>query len=154
MRNLKIVVLKFSKEIQNQNNQIIDMKLNLQNIKSNNSELTEHIHKLLTKYAQIIAKHEMDSGMLKTLPDCEFTLTIRKDLGPITPYQGKGIPLKEAHRKEIQRQFNKMMDYKIIEKSTSDWAHDVFAVGKKTGDVRIVFEFRPINSVTNIKTKY
>ena len=90
----------------------------------------------------------MDSGTFKTLPDCEFTVTLRKDLGEIIPYVGTGIPLKQAHKVEIARQFKKMLKFGIIQPSTSDWAHDVFAVGKKTGDVRIVFDFRPINSVT------
>ena len=48
----------------------------------------------------------------------------------------------------MRRQFRKMVIYHIIESSTSDWAHDAFPIGKKTGDVRIVFDFRPINSVT------
>ena len=55
------------------------------------------LHKLLTKYKHIIAKHEMDSGTFKTLPNCEFTIELRQDIGEITPYVGQEIPVKKSH---------------------------------------------------------
>ena len=132
---------------ENENN-IFPIRINTNNINTNNKLLTTKIRELLTNYQHVIAKHEMDSGKFKTLPNCEFRIELKKDIGEIIPYVGKGIPVKETIRKEITRQLTQMRKFDIIEFSTSEWAHDVFCVGKKTGDVRVVFDLRPINSVS------
>ncbi len=108
--------------------------------------LKKHVHALLKQYDKIIAKHEMDSG---TIPDIEFTIEWIDGLENPTPIVSKEFPCKPSAKKEVLRQLRKMVEFGYIsDQSTSPWASPIFCVPKKTGDVRVVFDYRKLNAIT------
>ena len=44
----------------------------------------------------------MDSGTFKTLPNCEFTIDLRTDVGEIVPYVGQSMPVKKTHKDKMR----------------------------------------------------
>lgn len=68
----------------------------------------------------------------------------------------KAEPLRrrpQAHKVETDRQVKEMLKQNIIEESDSPWASAYVLVKKKTGELRLCIDFRPLNTVTK-KTSY
>jgi len=90
----------------------------------------------------------MDSGKI---PDKRFEFTITfKDNVDTTPVACNEYPVHKMHKAEILRQLQELHKYGFIESSTSPWRFPIFCVPKKTGDVRIVFDFRKLNAITKV----
>ncbi len=108
--------------------------------------LRDEIHALLRQYDTVIAKHEMDSGKI---PNIEFTIDWIDGIENPTPIVCKEYHTKPTAKIEVIRQLNEMVKHGYIsDKSTSAWQFPIFGVPKKTGDVRIVFDYRKLNAIT------
>ena len=90
------------------------------------------------------ASNEMDSGQI---PDTEFKIEFKEGVDT-TPLAFKEYPHSQVHVKEIERQLNELMTKGFISVSTSPWRAPTFIVPKKTGDARIVFDYRGLNAIT------
>ena len=119
-------------------------KIEYDKISIDDTELKEYTIKLLKEYDDVIAKHEMDSG---TIPNVEFPIEFKPNVDT-TPVTSKEYPVKAEHKKEIIRQLGELEAAGFISRSKSPWRSPIFCVPKKTGDVRIVFDYRKLNSIT------
>ena len=109
-------------------------------------ELRQVVHDMLREYDHVIAKDEMDSGCI---PKVEFFIEWIDGIGEPVPVVCKEYGCKPSARIEVNRQLSKMVAAGFIsDKSTSSWAAPIFCVPKKTGDVRIVFDYRKLNALT------
>eukprot|EP01071_Lankesteria_metandrocarpae_P011394 Lankesteria_metandrocarpae@DN5441_c0_g1_i1.p1 len=55
------------------------------------------------------------------------------------------IPLSDERRAEMRRQIHALLERGVIVPSKSPWAAAAFFVSKKTGDQRMVMDYRPLN---------
>ena len=105
------------------------------------------IHDLLRQHRNLLAKHEWDSGR------------IEKERYPINfidePHQlkagffSKEYYMKPNAKKEVRRQIDGMMEHGVISKCRHpQWVSSIFCIPKKTGDVRVVFDYRKLNLIT------
>ncbi len=94
---------------------------------------------LIFKFKDIFAENENDIGC-SNLGEQEIVLT---DPTPIrSKYYNVPLALKAKAEKEIQR----LMDLKIIEPSSSTFHSPSFVMTKKDGSLRLLTDFRALNS--------
>ena len=124
-------------------------KLDVDSIEIDNPDLRPFLKYQLKQYSEVIAKHEWDSGRLINMPPFTIDL-IEED----HPYK-EGFLAKEywanAHdKKEMIRQIKGMEDFELIEQieDNAKYVSPIFPISKKTGDVRIVFDYRKLNEIT------
>ena len=98
------------------------------------------IIKILKKHSGTIAMHEFDVGRIE---GTDFPIKlIDEDMEPIAlaEYHHPRATLDEGNR-----QIKELCDHGFMRPSTSPWCAPALAVGKKTGDIRLVFDWRRIN---------
>ena len=113
-------------------------------IKCDSLGIRKWLENVLKKFEQTIAKHEVDSGCI---PNVEFRVDF-KDGVDTTPQVHKEYPHCTLLIDEIERQLKILVEKGFISRSTSEWRFPTFIVPKKTGDARIVFDFRGLNKIT------
>ena len=119
----------------------------INNIKIKNKECELFIKQLLRDHKSNLATHEMDSGRIKANP---FTIEFKENVNT-EPVYCKEYPIKREYKREIQRQIDELLKHGFIEHAkNSPWRFPIFCVPKKTGDVRIVFDFRKLNAMTKL----
>ena len=126
---------------------VVEPKLDFSNLKIDDPTLSPFIIKQLQEYESIIAKHEFDSGTMK---GAEFHI----DLKPDHQYERNGFMTKEywmnyETKCEAQIQINGLCKFGLCSRiEKAKYVSGIFVVPKKTGDIRIVFDYRKINSIT------
>ena len=120
--------------------------LNLDNVKisDRSKQLASFIRKQLQQHHQIVAKHEWDSGQI---PSSQFRIEFKENVDT-TPIQCNEYPHNILHIAEIERQLAYLCEKQFISKSTSSWRFPTFIVPKKSGEARIVFDYRLLNAIT------
>ena len=119
----------------------------IDSIKIKNKQCEEFIKKLLRDHKKTLATHEMDSGKI---PGSTFSIDFKENINT-DPICCKEYPIRKQYKSEIQRQINELLKYGFIEHAAnSPWRFPIFCVPKKTGDVRIVFDFRKLNAMTKV----
>ena len=113
-----------------------------------NPKVEPFIESLLNCHQSSIAGHEFDSGIIK---DYLFRIPLTDENA--IPVTSKEYPIPIAARKELSRQFKQLRKYGFIRDSTSQWCSPTFVVPKKTGDWRVVFDYRKVNALSK-KLKY
>ena len=123
-------------------------EIDIDTVKIDNPELRPFIRTQLQKYKNVIAKHEWDSGTLKNIP--EFEIRFVQEPHPYKAgFISKEYWTNEHHYKEVKRQIAGLKDHRLIKKCTQlRYVSPIFCVAKKTGDVRIVFDYRKLNEIT------
>ena len=109
-----------------------------------NPELDQPIKQLLKQYDNMVAKSEWDKGNISLE---EFRIDWIDDKAP-DPWKMREYPIKKSLQTEVDRHIGKMIDVELIRPSRSCYVSPIFAVPKKTGDIRIVFDYRKLNSFT------
>ncbi len=124
-----------------------DEPLDISSVQIDDENLKSFIHEQLHLYNQCIAKHEYDSGRIKQF---EFPIDFISEPNKLKDgFQSKEYWCKPAHRQEILRQLDDMERHGLIEKNiNTNYVSSIFCVPKKTGDVRIVFDYRKLNQIT------
>ena len=121
--------------------------IDLSKITCGRPEMKGRIKEMLQSYKEVIALGECDSGLI---PDTEYAidwaehLEVDPDKDGIvkTPYH-----CKPGMHEEYGRQFLEMWRQDVVEESTSQFAWPYFGVWKKTGDLRICFDFSALNAL-------
>ena len=123
-------------------------EIDVDTVKIDNPELRPFIRSQLQTYKNVIAKHEWDSGTLKNIP--EFEIRFVQEPHPYkTGFISKEYWTNKDHYKEVKRQIAGLEKHQLIRKCTQlRYVSPIFCVGKKTGDVRIVFDYRKLNEIT------
>ena len=122
--------------------------IDISKVKVKDPELAPFIHEQLQEHKDVLAKHEWDSGQVKHLNPFRIEF-IDED----HPYK-QGFISKEywtnpKEKEEMLRQIEGMISYGQIEECKNPrYVSPIFCVPKKTGDVRIVFDYRKINEIT------
>ena len=112
----------------------------------NEPAIKQYLFKLIASYNKVIALSEFDIGAIKRL-GIEFPIDF-KDNVDTNPVTLKEYPCNAHHIEEIERQLTNLRKHGLISYSTSPWQFPTFVVPKKTGDARIVFDYRALNDIT------
>ena len=85
-------------------------------------------------------------GTLKIKP-------VRLELKPgAQPYHARAYPVPKAHEEVTKREIDRLTKIGVLEpNSNSEWAAPTFIIPKKTGDVRVVTDFRKLNEAIRRK---
>ena len=121
-----------------------NQNIDINKVQCESNEIRKWLTTALAKYESMIAKYEVDSGCI---PKVEFRIDF-KDNVDTSPQVYKEYPHSALHIDEIERQLKQLQDKGFISRSTSEWRFPTFIVPKKTGDARIVFDFRGLNQIT------
>ena len=111
------------------------------------SHLTSEQKKLLKA---TLKKHDSlfkgGLGLLKIKP-------IRLELIPgATPYHARPFPVPQSLEAKTKKEMNRLTDINVFERChDSEWAAPTFVQPKKTGDIRILTDFRKLNAVLKRK---
>ena len=68
------------------------------------------------------------------------------------PYHARAFPVPKSLEAATRKEIDRLTDLNVLKKShESEWAAPTFAIPKKTGDIRIVTDFRRLNAVLKRK---
>ena len=123
-------------------------EIDISKVTVKDQDLAPYVHNQLKQYKTCIAKHEWDSGIIKNIP--EFDIPFTPDDNPLKHgFMSKEYWTNKNQKEEMQRQIDGMLEYDKIEICTRpQFVSPIFCVGKKTGDLRIVFDYRKLNQIT------
>lgn len=121
-------------------------KYDLSLVNVGDSALEKNIKAELLRYQCILSKHEADVGRI---PGVEFEIPLRTDVDT-TPIVRPQFPCNRKLLSEGERQIKFLLDTKRIRLSTSPWRASVFAVPKKNGEARLVFDYRGLNAISKL----
>ena len=109
------------------------------------SELTEEqsviFGNLLIEFGNILAKDDTDLG-------CFIGVEHHIDMGDAKPIKQPMRHVPMAFTGEEEKHLKKMLDYKVIQPSVSEWASPSVLIRKWDGDIHWCIDFRAINAVT------
>jgi hypothetical protein len=64
------------------------------------------------------------------------------------PFHARAYPIPEAHKEKVKKEIDRLDDIDVLERDDdTEWAAASFAIPKKTGDIRIVTDFRKLNGM-------
>ena len=120
-------------------------------IKNNCSDpiLSEFLCNKMKEYQQhIAAKHEWDSG---TIINRRFGIDLMDEHVNDT-FTSKEYYMTPVYKEEVKRQLKGMEENGLIEKikGNTRFISSIFCVAKKTGDIRIVYDYRKLNAITKM----
>ena len=121
------------------------LDFNKLNISDRAPSFRDFIKDRLKKYAKIVSRDEVDSGLL---PGTEFKIKFKHDICTLEPIRCPEYPHNFLHTAEIERQLGHLMRIGFISPSDSPWRFPTFIVPKKNGEARIVFDYRLLNGLT------
>ena len=87
------------------------------------------------------AQHEVDAGDLGK--EFEASITLKSDARPF--YLKQPYRMHHELKDEAKRQLQLLLNQGYITDSNSQWAHGVTTAQKKNGELRICFDYRPLN---------
>ena len=96
------------------------------------------------KLAKMLNTHkQLFSGGLDTLNIPPIWLELDKDA---TPYHARAFPVPKSLEKTTKKEITRLSDIGVLKKDhESEWAAPTFVQPKKTGDIRILTDFRKLN---------
>ena len=122
-------------------------EVDITKIKVGNKDIEEFIHQQLREHRECLARHEWDSGLIT---DKEFSIDFIDAEHPLKEgFVCKEYGMKPTTRVEVRRQIKGMREHRVVSKChNAKHISSLFAIPKKTKDVRIVFDFRRLNLIT------
>ena len=95
----------------------------------------------LLRNKEVFAIHSADLG---SYTGYEHTI----NTGDHPPIHSRPYRVPYAHKEEVRRQIQELVDNKIIEPTNSPWASPMLLVKKKDGTMRLCCDFRRLNAIT------
>ena len=118
--------------------------LDLSTAKVNDESMKDEVMEVLTKYKETLSKGNDDIGTIDIEP---VHIALRDDIH-VEPVQTPVYGIRRDYRKPMDAQIQDLVrQRKLREYSNSPWRSSAFGRLKKTGDVRIVFDFRLLNDL-------
>mgnify|MGYP002063084857 CR=1 FL=1 len=133
-------------EVEERQSRILDADYSTVDIDEHIDEL-KHLNleeKKLLK--EMLKRHtELFSGGLGTLNIKPVKLELKPGA---TPYHARSFPVPKSLEATTKREIDRLESVEVLRKShNSEWAAPTFVQPKKTGDVRILTDFRKLNDV-------
>lgn len=127
--------------VESRNNNIIhysksEIKQIAQQSTSFNDENKNKLANLMIEYQSIFS----DQPGLTNVYEHEIILR------DYSPFYRKSYPIAYAHREEVQRQINEMIEWGIIRKSQTEYVSPLVVVTKKCGQLRVCLDARYLNA--------
>ena len=123
-------------------------ELDLSKVRIENNDLKPFLQAQLQEYKDVIAKHEFDSGTFTEIPPFEIKL-IEGDHPYKSGFHCKEYWCNTSEKSEVLKQLQGLKLYNYIEECTNPrYVSPIFTRVKKTGDIRIVFDYRRLNEIT------
>ncbi|XP_064643583.1 uncharacterized protein LOC135497682 [Lineus longissimus] len=117
---------------------IIEQQISLQGSTLSADE-KQHLYELLLRNKEAFSLY----GEIGTCPNFEVDIQLKDD----SPFFVRPYPIPEKNRKQIDKEFNKLVNLGILKKGCSAYSSPVMLIGKKgTTDKRIISDFRYLNS--------
>ena len=110
-------------------------------------ELRSFVHSQIRKHRELFAEHEWDSGHIQR---AEYPIDFIEEDHPLkSGFYSKEYYMPPTSKAEAKRQIKGMAKHRVIRRCKNpQYVSSVFAVPKKTGDVRLVFDYRKLNQIT------
>ena len=119
-----------------------DISFIRQNMNLNVPPQYNHRYKqLLIKYHDVFSRSKQDLGRSNTLQH-EIQLRTKE------PVYVKQFKIPDAHREVIEKHVKEWLALGIVEPARSRYNSPMFCVGKKDGSLRLVQDFRALNSAS------
>ena len=96
------------------------------------------------KCEELIKKYQLNNPLLGNFKNAEHSIFLDKD----TPFNCKEYPIPYSKRRETEDEIKKLLDLKVIQESTSNFCSPAFPIYKRNGQIRLVVDFRKLNSQT------
>ena len=125
-------------------------ELDINAVQIENEDLRPFLRAKLKHYSDVIARHEWDSGRLTHTTPFSIDL-IEEDHEYKAGFFAKEYWTNPADKTEMMRQIKGMEQHGLITEVTDEipkYVSPIFSRSKKTGDVRIVFDYRKLNEIT------
>ena len=101
----------------------------------------EQLRKLLEEYQDV----------LSSIPGRTELIKHKVDVGHAKPIRQRPYRLPWVHRDAVRKELDMMLEHRIIEESSSEWAQPIVIVPKKgSSEVRLCIDFRRVNHVAKI----
>ena len=126
-------------------------KLDISSIKVPIAELREFVHQQIESHQHLIADHEWDSGEIsKADGSTEYGIDFIDEPHEYKDgFLSKEYFMKFIAKEEVRRQILGMLKHKVISICRKPkYVSSLFCREKKTGDIRIVFDYRKLNLIT------
>ncbi|KAL7873541.1 hypothetical protein AOLI_G00126120 [Acnodon oligacanthus] len=105
-------------------------------------ELKEHIlERIKQEVSHAFSKHDLDIGNVSRVVH-------RIELEPHIPFKERMRRVCPANFEDLRRHLLELLDCGIIEEANSPYASAIVLVRKKNGDLRMVVDYRKLNSLT------
>ena len=105
------------------------------------------VEELLTRYSDVFATGPLDVGCTSLV---KHSIHLKDKTTPIKQRPYRQGPAKEA---EIDRHVKEMLHQGLIKPGSGEWSSPTILVPKKSGETRMVIDYRRINAVT-VKDSY
>ena len=106
-------------------------------------EVQKQYLNLVLKHHMVVSEHRFDLGRTNTL---QHSIELKDK----TPVYVKQFQIPDAHREEVEKHVNEWLKMGVIEPTHSRYNSPIFAVKKKNGNLRLVQDFRALNSHSHI----
>jgi RNase H-like domain found in reverse transcriptase/Reverse transcriptase (RNA-dependent DNA polymerase) len=112
------------------------------------TEENEKVCKILKQYSHLFTSNVDD---LPTTNKIQHVIRMKEGTHPI-----KIRPFREAaaQKEEMRKEINRLLDKKIIQPSASPWSSPAFIIKKKSGESRLIIDYRAINARTDHQTYF
>ena len=106
-------------------------------------ELRDRFVKVILDNHECISRHKFDLGQTQTLL---HEISLKSD----EPVYVKQFKIPDAHREEVEKHVLEWLKLGVVQPARSKYNSPIFAVAKKNGGIRLVQDFRALNSQTHI----
>ena len=132
------------KEAENRQARILDADYSKINIEEHVKTLPHLSTVEQEKLIMLLARHpKMFQGGLGTLNIKPIHLELKEDA---QPYHARPFQIPQSLLKTTRKEVDRLTDIRVLIKSKdSEWAAPTFVIPKKTGDVRLITDFRKLN---------
>jgi hypothetical protein len=99
----------------------------------------------------LLANSTLFEGGLGTIEMDPVSLEMNTNNDGYKPYSGRAYPIPHIHYNTTKNEISRLVNIGVLRecsiKDNSEWGAPTFIIPKKTGDVRVVTDFRQLNKM-------